>query len=74
MKREMQNSKFKMQTARVCAAVVVCILHFAFCIDPAWAQLQPGTPGQMGEVKLFKEKPQIEVSKPEQIKVAEEGK
>ena len=44
-----QNSKFKMQTRRRgLVAAVVCILHFAFCITPASAQLQPGVPGQMG--------------------------
>ena len=44
----MQDSKFKMQTRHWLVAVSVCILNFAFCIDHAWAQLQPGTPGQMG--------------------------
>jgi protein SCO1 len=29
-------------------AFFVCILHSAFCIAPASAQLQPGVPGQMG--------------------------
>jgi protein SCO1 len=29
-------------------AILVCILNSAFCISPASAQLQPGTPGQMG--------------------------
>ena len=44
-----RNSKFKMQTRRRgLVAAVVCILHFAFCITPASAQLQPGVPGQMG--------------------------
>jgi len=43
-----QNSKFKMQTPRWVVALGVCILHFAFCITPAHAQLQPGVPGQMG--------------------------
>ena len=28
--------------------ICVCILHFAFCITDASAQLQPGTPGSMG--------------------------
>ena len=50
----MHDSKFKMQnrsTARqfgVRVAVSFCILHLAFCIAPANAQLQPGTPGSMG--------------------------
>ena len=44
-----QNSKFKMQTRRRrLVTAVVCILHFAFCIDQAQAQLQPGVPSQMG--------------------------
>jgi protein SCO1/2 len=29
-------------------AALFCILQFAFCVSPASAQLQPGTPGQMG--------------------------
>ena len=33
---------------RVLVPAVVCILHFAFCIAPASAQLQPGVPSQMG--------------------------
>ena len=37
-----------MQTTPWTVAVLICILHFAFCITPASAQLQPGTPGQMG--------------------------
>jgi protein SCO1/2 len=37
-----------MQTRHWFAALTVCILHFAFCITPAHAQLQPGVPGQMG--------------------------
>ena len=44
-----QNSRLKMRTRRrgfVVAAV--CILHFAFCIATASAQLQPGVPSQMG--------------------------
>ena len=48
MKAVIQNSKFKMQTRQVVVAVCVFILHFAFCIAPARAQLQPGVPGQMG--------------------------
>ena len=48
MKAVIQNSRFKMQTPRWVVAVCVCILNFAFCIDQARAQLQPGTPGQMG--------------------------
>lgn len=44
-----QNSKFKMQTRRRgLVTAVVCVLHFAFCITPARAQLQPGVPSQMG--------------------------
>ena len=43
-----QDSKCKMQTRHWLVAVSVCILNFAFCIDHAGAQLQPGTPGQMG--------------------------
>jgi protein SCO1/2 len=44
-----QNSKVKLQTGRrVLVTAVVCILHFAFCIAPASAQLQPGVPSQMG--------------------------
>ena len=29
-------------------SLLVCILHSAFCISTASAQLQPGSPGQMG--------------------------
>jgi protein SCO1/2 len=55
---DIQNSKFKMHTGgafgsgrywRSC--VVVCVLHFAFCIGiagEARAQQQPGLPGSMG--------------------------
>ena len=43
-----QNSKCKMQTRQGLVAAFVCILHFAFCITPARAQLQPGMPSQMG--------------------------
>jgi len=44
------NSEFRIQNAgcRQNTAGVVCILNSAFCIAPAFAQLQPGTPGQMG--------------------------
>ena len=48
MASAIQNSKFKMQAAPGVAAFFVCIVHFAFCISPAYAQLQPGVPGQMG--------------------------
>ncbi len=50
MKDVMQDSKFKIQTAPLASSrSLVCILHFAFCIDAgAAAQLQPGVPGQMG--------------------------
>ena len=44
----MQNAKCKMQTRRWLVTAGFCILHFAFCINPASAQLQPGVPGQMG--------------------------
>jgi protein SCO1/2 len=37
-----------MRTPRLVVAICVCILNFAFCIDPAGAQLQPGIPSQMG--------------------------
>ena len=37
-----------MQNGHRLAASLFCILHFAFCITPAHAQLQPGSPGQMG--------------------------
>src|SRR5688500_4478478 len=48
MKAVVQDSKCRMQTRQVVVAVLVCILHLAFCIAPARAQLQPGVPGQMG--------------------------
>src|SRR5215510_4892862 len=53
MKPVMQNSEFRMQTpsriGRLWRMVIcVCILHSAFCITDAYAQLQPGTPGSMG--------------------------
>jgi protein SCO1/2 len=52
MKVEMRNSEFRKATSSlrrvVRATTLVCILHSAISIAPAWAQLQPGTPGQMG--------------------------
>ena len=53
MKVKMQNAEFRIQAARGSRlwcriATFFCILHSAFCIAPAFAQLQPGTPGQMG--------------------------
>jgi protein SCO1 len=50
----MQNAEFRIQTVSRRAVIrrtvvsVVCILHSAFCIATARAQLQPGTPGSMG--------------------------
>src|SRR5215510_14957814 len=50
----MRNSEFRMQTPSRRAVIrrivvsCVCILHSAFCIATARAQLQPGTPGSMG--------------------------
>jgi protein SCO1/2 len=43
-----QDARCHMQNARWVCAAVVCILNLAFGISPASAQLQPGTPGQMG--------------------------
>jgi protein SCO1/2 len=37
-----------MQTRRGLVTAAVCILHFAFCVATASAQLQPGVPSQMG--------------------------
>jgi len=53
MKAVIQNSGCRMQAERASqlswrVAIIVCILNSAFCISPAFAQLQPGTPGQMG--------------------------
>ena len=50
----MQNAEFRIQTVSRRAVIrrtvvsCVCILHSAFCIATARAQLQPGTPGSMG--------------------------
>ena len=50
----MQNSEFRLQTSSSFALIrrtvvcCVCILHSAFCISVAYAQLQQGTPGSMG--------------------------
>ena len=46
-----QNSECRMQARSIRwggIAFLVCILNSAFCIATASAQLQPGTPGQMG--------------------------
>jgi protein SCO1 len=48
MDHVIQNAKCKMHTPRLRVASFFCILHFAFCIAPARAQLQPGAPGSMG--------------------------
>ena len=53
MKAAIQNSGCRIQAERASQlswriAILVCILNSAFCISSASAQLQPGTPGQMG--------------------------
>ena len=52
MESGIQNSEFRMQACtsrrRARVAFFACILHSAFCIATASAQLQPGTPAQMG--------------------------
>src|SRR5688500_20236535 len=48
MTHVMQNAKREMRTRHWHVAVSVCLLSFVLCIAPARAQLQPGTPGQMG--------------------------
>jgi protein SCO1 len=53
MNPAMQNSEFRTQTLSRRAfawrtVIIVCILHFAFCISEVAAQQQPGMPGSMG--------------------------
>jgi protein SCO1/2 len=53
MKSVIQNSRCRTQPPLMLSrcsaiAVLVCILSSAFCVATAYAQLQPGTPGQMG--------------------------